>query len=160
MTPERRYLAALLRNARAMEGQAMTLAETQIHRLKNYPEIVARLRRYLEELGDNQSQLQRCLHQLGEDRFPLWDSAIKTRKNLPDCAHFSSTDDLLKNVMGNNVTELAKGKSYRWLSEAAHVADEPEIAKICDGIRARGWAMAEWMWEQLPPATRERLLAL
>jgi ferritin-like metal-binding protein YciE len=160
MTPERRYLAALLRNAHVMEGQAMTLVETQIHRLKNYPEIVIRLRRYLEELGDNQSQLQRCLHQLGEDRFPLWDSAIKTRANLPDIAHLSSTDDLLKQVMGNNITELVKADAYRWLSEAAHVADEPEIAKICDRLGAQGWARAEWMWEQLPPATRERLLAL
>lgn len=160
MTPERRYLAALLRNAHAMEGQAMTLAETQIHRLKNYPEIVARLRRYLGELGDNQSQLQRCLHQLGMDRFPLWDSAIKTRKNLPDFGPLSSTDDLLQHVMGNNLIEFAKREPYRWLSEAAYVADEPEIAKICDGIGARGWAMAEWMWEQLSPASRERLLAL
>jgi ferritin-like metal-binding protein YciE len=32
MTPERRYLAALLRDAHVMEGQAMTLLQTQIRR--------------------------------------------------------------------------------------------------------------------------------
>ena len=159
MTPERRYLAALLRNAHAMEGQAVTLVERQINSLKQYSEIVTRLRSYLEELIDNQSQFQQCLNQLGEDRFPLWDSAIKTTKNFPDFARLSTTEDLLlKEVLANNVAELVRADSYRWLSEAAHVADEPEIARICDGIRARGWAMAEWMWEQLPAASRERLL--
>jgi ferritin-like metal-binding protein YciE len=151
MTPERKYLAALLRNAHVMEGQALTLLQTQIRRLENYREVVTRLRSYLEEISDHRSQLERCRHQLGEDKSPLMSPAIKNRANLPTFADWLSGDELSKHVKASVGIEYAKTKSYRWLSEAAHVAGEPEIAKICDGIVIQGWARAEWMWEQLPP---------
>ena len=42
-------LAAWLRDAHAMEGQAIKLLETQIERLESYPEALPRLRQHLDE---------------------------------------------------------------------------------------------------------------
>jgi ferritin-like metal-binding protein YciE len=43
MTTPRESLAAWLRDAHAMEGQAETFLQTQIDRLENYPEALPRL---------------------------------------------------------------------------------------------------------------------
>ena len=47
MTTARENLADWLRDAYAMEGQAISLLKTQIDRLENYPEAVPRLRAQL-----------------------------------------------------------------------------------------------------------------
>jgi ferritin-like metal-binding protein YciE len=159
MKNARKYLVAWLRDAHAMEGKALTLLETQISKLEDKnPEIAKRLRGRLEEVWDNRFQLDRCRRKLGEVTCALDDVTITINTNLRDFSYRPFGDELFKHVFAHNAIELTKAETYRSLTEAALAAGEPEIAKICDGILMQGSAMADWMWEQLPPATRERLL--
>ena len=51
MTTARENLSNWLRDAYAMEGQAIELLEAQINRLEGYPEALPRLRSHLNETG-------------------------------------------------------------------------------------------------------------
>jgi ferritin-like metal-binding protein YciE len=161
MKDARKYLAAWLRDAHAMEGKALTILEVQIISFEEeYPEIAKQLRSRLEEVWDNRLQLARWRRKLGEVTSALDDVTIKINTNLRDFLDCPFGDDLLmKKVFAHNAVERTKAETYRSLTEAAQAAGEPEIAEICDGIVMQGSAMADWMWEQLPLATRERLLA-
>lgn len=68
MASPRDSLAAWLRDAHAMEGQAETLLQTQIDRLKSYPEALPRLRSHLEETKEQRAAIERCLAKLGKIR--------------------------------------------------------------------------------------------
>ena len=160
MKDARKYLAAWLRNAHAMEGQALTLLETQVGRLEDkYPEIVKRLRSRLVEILDQRLQLDRCRRKVGEGTPAVDNVAIKIETNLPNFPGWLSSDELKKHCLAYNAVEQTKAETYHFLSAAAQAAGEPEIARICDGFVFQGSAMVDWMWDQLDSATRERLLS-
>jgi ferritin-like metal-binding protein YciE len=158
MTEARESLAAWLRDAHAMEGQAITLLETQINRLDSYPEALPRLRSHLEETKDQRARVEQCLQQLGEDTSTLKDAAMKIGANLQGLAHMMSSDEVLKHALASNAFEHFEAASYRSLSAAAQAAGEPDIARICEGIMQQELAMASWVWDQLPPLTEKYLM--
>src|SRR5688572_27931160 len=82
MTKARDNLAAWLRDAHAMEGQAITLLKTQIDRLENYPEAVPRLREHLRETEQQQQMVEQCLSRLGEDTSTLKTGTMKLAANI------------------------------------------------------------------------------
>jgi ferritin-like metal-binding protein YciE len=160
MKDANKYLAAWLRNAHAMEVQALTLLETQVGRLEDkYPEVGKRMRSRLTEILDQRLQLDRCRRKLGEDIRAVNDIGIKIETNLPTFPGWLSSDELKKHCLAYSVVEQIKAETYHFLSAAAQAAGEPEIARICDGFVTQGSAMVAWMWDQLDTATRERLLA-
>jgi ferritin-like metal-binding protein YciE len=57
MTTARENLSNWLRDAHAMERQAIELLEAQINRLEGYPEALPRLRSHLDETRAQQSQV-------------------------------------------------------------------------------------------------------
>ena len=58
MTTARENLSNWLRDAYAMEGQAIELLEAQINRLEGYPEALPRLRSHLNETRAQQIQVR------------------------------------------------------------------------------------------------------
>jgi ferritin-like metal-binding protein YciE len=153
MTSPRESLAAWLRDAHAMEGQAETFLQTQIDRLKSYPEALPRLKSHLEETKQQKAAVERCLKMLGEDTSVLKDSAMKVAANLQGMTHAMSSDEVLKNALASAAFEQFEAASYRMLASAAQVAGETEIARICETIMEQEVAMADWVWGQLQPMT-------
>lgn len=150
-------LAAWLRDAHAMEGQAATLLETQIDRLSSYPEAIPRLRQHLEETRDQQAKVERCLERLGEDTSMLKDATMKIGASLQGMMHAMSSDEVLKSALANNAFENFEAASYCQLAAAAEDAGEPEIARTCEEIMKQELAMADWVWNQLAPMTHKYL---
>jgi ferritin-like metal-binding protein YciE len=157
MTTPRESLAAWLRDAHAMEGQAETFLQTQIDRLKNYPEALPRLKSHLEETKQQKTAVEQCLKQLGEDTSTLKDSAMKVAANLQGMMHAMSSDEVLKNALASAAFEQFEAASYRMLVSAAEVAGEPQIARTCETIMEQEVAMADWAWGQLQPLTQKYL---
>src|SRR4051794_7042852 len=102
MNTTRENLSAWLRDAHAMEGQAITLLETQIGRLESYPEAIPRLREHLAETKDQRAKIEGCLSKLGEDTSTLKDAAMKVGANLQGLAHMMSSDEVLKHALASN----------------------------------------------------------
>jgi ferritin-like metal-binding protein YciE len=157
MAEARESLTAWLRDAHAMEGQAITLLETQIERLESYPEAIPRLKQHLEETRDQQAKVEKCLQALGEETSTLKDAAMKVGANLQGVMHMMSSDEVLKHALASNAFEHFEAASYCSLAAAAKDAGEADIARTCEEIMQQELAMADWVWQQLPPMTHKYL---
>jgi ferritin-like metal-binding protein YciE len=157
MTSPRESLAAWLRDAHAMEGQAETFLQTQIDRLKNYPEALPRLQSHLEETKQQKAAVEHCLKQLGEDTSLLKDGTMKVAANMQGMMHAMSSDEVLKSALASAAFEQFEAASYRMQVTAAEVAGEPEIARTCETIMEQEVAMSDWAWGQLEPLTQKYL---
>jgi ferritin-like metal-binding protein YciE len=154
MTTPRDNLVAWLRDAYAMEGQAIELLESQIKRLENYPQAQPRLREHLEETKTQQVAIERCLEQLGESPSTLKEATMKLAANVQGMLHGLSGDEVLKHALGSHAFEQFEAGCYRSLSVAAEAASEPQIAQTCLRLMEQEQAMAAWVWEQIPGLTR------
>jgi ferritin-like metal-binding protein YciE len=155
MTTSRENLTNWLRDAYAMEGQAIQLLETQIERLESYPEALPRLRRHLDETREQQSQVEQCLHRLGSDTSTVKDTAMKIGASMQGMMHSMAGDEVLKHALGSNAFEHFEAGCYESLMVAAEAAGEPEIAGTCQRIMEQELDMAAWVWEQLPSLTQK-----
>jgi ferritin-like metal-binding protein YciE len=153
MTTPRDNLAAWLRDAYAMEGQAIELLESQISRLEHYPQAQPRLREHLEETKAQQAAIERCLEQLGEKPSSLKEVTMRVGANLQGMMHALSGDEVLKHALASHAFEQFEAGCYHSLSAAAEVAGEPQIARTCDRLMEQEQAMAAWVWEQIPALT-------
>ena len=153
MTTPRDNLAAWLRDAYAMEGQAIELLESQISRLEHYPQAQPRLREHLEETRAQQATIERCLEQLGESPSSLKEATMRVGANLQGMMHALSGDEVLKHALGSHAFEQFEAGCYHSLSVAAEAAGEAQIARTCDRLMEQEQAMAAWVWEQIPALT-------
>jgi len=153
MTTPRENLATWLRDAYAMEGQAIELLESQIQRLENYPEAQPRLRSHLDETKEQQAAIEQCLERLGESRSSLKEATMRIGANLQGMLHAMSGDEVLKHALGSHAFEQFEAGSYHSLSAAAEAAGEPEIARTCRRLMEQEQAMAAWVWDQIPVLT-------
>ena len=64
-----------LRNAHALETQAIQLLERQVERLEHYPAMVARMREHIEESRSQSNRLEQILDRLGTSHSALKDRA-------------------------------------------------------------------------------------
>ncbi|HEX5079377.1 MAG TPA: ferritin-like domain-containing protein [Geminicoccaceae bacterium] len=153
MTTPRDNLAAWLRDAYAMEGQAIELLESQIERLENYPQAQPRLREHLEETKAQQVAVEQCLERLGESPSSLKEATMRLGANVQGMLHGFAGDEVLKHALGSHAFEHFEAGSYRSLSVAAEAAGEPQIAQTCKRLMEQEQAMAAWVWEQIPALT-------
>ena len=157
MTTARENLTSWLRDAHAMEGQAIELLEAQIKRLESYPEALPRLREHLQETRQQQSEVEQCLHRLGTDASTLKDSAMKAGANVQGMLHAMAGDEVLKHGLGSYAFENFEAGCYESLMVAAETAGEPDIARTCQRIMEQELDMAAWVWDQLPHLTEKYL---
>src|SRR3954471_1174660 len=104
-----------LKNAHALEHQAMALMDRQIEHLANYAEVEARLR---DHRGETEGQIQRLetiLTNLGESPSGLKDAALTFSGNMAALAHTFAPDEVVKNSFANYAFESFERASYEAL---------------------------------------------
>ena len=153
MKTPRENLATWLRDAYAMEGQAIELLEGQIKRLEHYPQAQPRLREHLEETKAQQAAIEQCLARLGESPSSLKAATMRIGANIQGFLHGLAGDEVLKHALGSHAFEQFEAGCYLSLSAAAETAGEPGIAETCNRLMAQEQAMAAWLWEQIPALT-------
>jgi ferritin-like metal-binding protein YciE len=157
MTDPKEHLTHWLRDAYAMESQAVSLLETHISRLKTYPDARAKVQEHLQQTHRQRQDVEDCLAKLGADPSTLKDITQKTIANVQGLFHAMSEDEVLKHALGSYSFEQFEAGSYRMLAAAAREAGEPGIAETCERIQAEEEAMGDWIWQQMPTLTQEYL---
>ena len=104
-----------LKNAHALEKQAIQLMERQVERIENYPEVEQLLRMHIRETEGQNKRLDEILHSFGEDRSLLKDLATQITGNLGAIAHSVMPDEILKNHFANHAFENFEIASYESL---------------------------------------------
>jgi ferritin-like metal-binding protein YciE len=157
-TNPRDNLIAWLRDAHAMEEQAITMLNSQLNRLENYPALKARISQHLEETKRQEQILQTCLDRLGEGSSSLKDTAGKLTAMAQGMSGIFASDEVVKGSLASYTFEHMEIASYRILIAAADVAGDAETKAACEGILEEEIFMANWLSDHMDEVTRQFLL--
>jgi ferritin-like metal-binding protein YciE len=146
-----------LRNAHALEKEAMQLIERQLERLEDYPELRERMREHLEETLHQQKRLDEILDRMDEARSTLKDAAMAFMGNVAALAHAPASDEVLKNTFANLAFENYEVAAYRSLITLAESCGDQSAAELLGQSLEEERAMARWIDEHVPEITRAYL---
>lgn len=144
-----------LRNAHAVEHQALALMDRQIDHLANYPEVEARLREHRAETEQQIARLDEILESLNESASGLKDAALTISGNLAAIAHTFAPDEILKNSFANFAFENFEIASYKGLITVAEIGDYANAIPHLTKTLQEEQAMARFCDEVLPEVTRK-----
>jgi ferritin-like metal-binding protein YciE len=153
----RDFLIQGLRNAHAMESQAISLTSGQADRLKHYADLEQRMRQHVHETEGQRDRLERCLDRLGTSASTLKDAALKTAANLQMFVHSMATDEVVKNVLASYAFEQFEIISYKALLETARLDGDADVIAVCEENLREEEAMADWLDHHLPDIIRKYL---
>ena len=146
-----------LKNAHALENQALELMNRQVERIENYPDIKAKLEQHIQETYNQLQRLERILESLGESRSVLKDNALSLNGNLAAIAHAFTQDEILKNSIANFAFENFEIASYKSLIQLAGQTGHHEAEQPLKETLREEEAMASWIDGHLPDVTHTYL---
>jgi ferritin-like metal-binding protein YciE len=157
MADTRETMIAWLRDAYAMERQAIDMMEAHSGRLDSYPELKTRIDQHI---GDTKAQAQRledCLQALGTDTSSLKTGLARASSLMQSILGSATGDEVVKNAIGEASFERFEAANYRCLIAAAEACGEMEVKRVCEQNLREELEMAEWLDSQLPMVTRKYL---
>ncbi|NNM71258.1 DUF892 family protein [Enterovirga aerilata] len=146
-----------VKNAHALEKEAIQILERQLERLKNYPEMEALVRRHLEETLQHEQRIDEILDGLGEDRSLLKDMATQFMGNMAAIAHVPMGDEILKNTFANHAFENFEVAAYKSLVTMAEVAGESRFLTALNQNLREDEKAAQMIKDMVEPITRKYL---
>ncbi|PDT44369.1 ferritin-like domain-containing protein [Sinorhizobium fredii] len=151
------HLHAWLRDAHAMEEQAITMLTSQSSRLENYPDLKAQIDRHLKETRDQIAMLDRCLERTGGGASSIKDIAGKIVAFGQGLSELFVNDEVVKGSLAGYTFEQMEIASYKILIAAAEYTGDQETKRVCEAILRQELAMAQWLDDHAPTITRKFL---
>jgi ferritin-like metal-binding protein YciE len=153
-TSPQEHLLAWLRDAHAMEQQAETMLESQIARLKHYPELRKKLEEHLEETRRQAQMVNDCIERLGGGTSAVKDTMGKMMAFGQGLSGLFVDDEVIKGSLASYTFEQMEIASYTILIAAADACGDTTTAAICTRILKEEQAMANWLSAQTPNLVR------
>lgn len=157
MSTNKERLLEWLRDAHAMEVQAEEVLKTQASRIKNYPQLKARIEQHVEETRAQAGLLAGCIDRLGGSTSTLKDTGGKLMALGQSLGGLMVGDEVVKSVLSCYTFEHMEIASYRILIAAAEQADDYHTKDICERILVEEETMAKWLGDHLAEITRQYL---
>lgn len=151
--PTRGIFVTGLKNAHAMENQALSIMKPQVKRIENYPDIAAKLQEHIAETEGQIERLEEILTSLAEDHSSMKDLALSFTGSMAAMAHSVAGDEILKNSFANFAFENFEIAAYNSLITIAELGG---YEGLVSGLRMsldQEIAMAAWLEENLRPTT-------
>lgn len=142
-----------LRNAHAVEKQALSIMEPQLSRIENYPEVADQLRKHIEETHGQIARLDEILAGFDSSSSGLKDMALSMTGGMAALAHTVAGDEILKNSFANYAFEHFEMASYKSLITLAEDGGFGSISLLKQSLGEEE-RMAQWIDEALPTITR------
>jgi ferritin-like metal-binding protein YciE len=134
-----------LKNAHAMESQALAIMRPQAARIENYPEVKAKLEEHIFETEGQITRLENILDRLGENRSALKDVALSAVGTMAALGHVPAADEILKNGFANFAFENYEIAAYKSLITLASQAGEDDTIDELQLTLDQELAMASWL---------------
>jgi ferritin-like metal-binding protein YciE len=142
-----------LKNAHAVEHQALALIDRQLDRLENYPEVAEMLARHRAETEGQLSRVDELLGNLGESASGIKDTALSITGNLAALAHAPAPDEILKNAMANHAFENFEIAAYTSLIALAEHGGFGNAMSALEQSLGEEQRMAQWVLDSVPQLT-------
>ncbi|WP_114860656.1 ferritin-like domain-containing protein [Azospirillum brasilense] len=146
-----------LRDAHAMESQAVEMLERQAERIKNYPDVLAKVQEHIEVSNRQADRLKQCLQRLGTDTSAIKTGVAMLIGNAQSLSGVVASDEIVKASIFDYSFEHFEIANYRALIAAAEQAGEPEIARMLQPSLDEELEMAAWLEQRLPQLTKTYL---
>ncbi|WP_420136499.1 ferritin-like domain-containing protein [Sphingomonas sp.] len=146
-----------LKNAHALENQALALMDRQIEHLAHYAEVAERLRAHRGETHTQITRLNQILESLGESPSALKDAALTMSGNMAAIAHGFATDEILKNSLANFAFENFEAATYKALIVMAEEGGFTTAIPLLQQTLQEELAMVAFCDEILPTVIRKYL---
>src|SRR5919112_110451 len=139
-----------LKNAHALEQQALQLMQRQVERYDRYPEMRQRLEQHIRETEGQIGRLEELMHGMGTDRSALKDWATSIMGNLAAIGHAIMPDEILKNTFSNLAFENFEIASYTSLIAMAEATGNSGHVPTLRQTLNEEERMATWIRENTP----------
>lgn len=146
-----------LRDAYAMESQAVEMLERQADRIKSYPEILAKVQEHIQVSNRQADRLKQCLQRLGSDTSAIKTGIAMLMGNAQSLSGIVVGDEIVKASVFNYAFEHFEIANYRALIAGAESVGEPEIARLLQQSLDEELEMAGWLEQRLPQVTKTYL---
>ncbi len=153
MSDTREWVMQWVRDAHAMEEQAVTMLSGQEGRLENYPELRAAVSRHIKETQDQARRLRTYLESHNDSSSTLKDLGGKTIALGQSLSGLFAGDEVMKGLLASYTFEQMEIASYRILKEAARSIGDAKLEVICDQNLQEELATAAWLDEHIPALT-------
>jgi ferritin-like metal-binding protein YciE len=152
-TETRSIFVTGLKNAHAMENQALSIMKPQVKRIENYPEVARKLEQHIRETEGQITRLEEVLDSLSEDRSMLKDVALSFTGSMAAMGHSVAGDEILKNSFANFAFENYEIAAYKSLITIADLGGFPGHVAALKANLDEEMAMAKWLDENLRSVT-------
>ena len=153
------HFAAWLRDAHALEKQALTMLTSQAKRLQNYPELKERIEAHILETQEHMRLLQGLLDALSSGGSSLVrDLTGRLAGTAQGLGAVLTSDEVVKGAMAGYAFEHMEIAAYRVLIAAADELGEVEAKAVFERILEEEIEMADWLAGNLDDTTRLYLL--
>jgi ferritin-like metal-binding protein YciE len=142
-----------LKNAHAMENQALSIMRPQVARIENYPEIEAQLNQHIAETEGQIVRLEAILESLNEDKSSLKDMALSLAGTFAAVGHTVAPDEILKNSMANFAFENFEIAAYKSLIALAEASGNGDAIADLELNLNEEFDMAEWLDDNIESVT-------
>lgn len=149
----RKIFVTGLRNAHAMENQALAIMKPQVKRIENYPQIAAKLDQHVRETEGQIARLEELLTSLGEDHSSLKDMAHSAVGSMAALSHSVAGDEILKNSFANFAFENFEIAAYKSLITLAELGGYQGLVRSLQANLEEEIKMAEWLEGNLHETT-------
>ncbi|NTJ63042.1 ferritin-like domain-containing protein [Agrobacterium rhizogenes] len=147
-----------LRNAYAMENQALGIMRPQLSRLEHYPEVAAKIEQHIDETEDQISRLEHILKDMDANYLDLKDMILSYTTPTTVMSYTGSGDAVLKDAFGDFAFENYEIATYKSLLTIADAGNFGEAKSALQESLVEEQAMAKWLDDNLPAVTRKFLL--
>jgi len=138
------YIAGL-RDAHAMEHQALSIMRPQASRIESYPEVAEKLVAHIAETDTQIERLAAILTGLDKNHSGLKDMALSAAGSMAALGHTVAADEILKNSFANFAFENFEIAAYKSLIALAQELDRDGDVTPLKASLGEEMAMAAWL---------------
>ena len=152
-TATREIFVTGLKNAHAMENQALSIMKPQVSRIENYPEVARRLEEHIRETEGQIGRIEELLESLDESHSSLKDMALSFTGAMAAMGHTVAGDEILKNSFANFAFENFEIAAYKSLMTIAELGGFPSATSALQANLQEEQNMAKWLDDNLRTVT-------
>jgi ferritin-like metal-binding protein YciE len=146
-----------VKNAHAMEKQALAIMQPQVSRLESYPDVKSRLTQHIRETEGQIERLDRILSSHGSDASGLKDTMLSAAGLMAALGHSAAPDEILKNSFANFAFENFEIAAYTSLITLAEVSGDQQSMMLLNQNLSEEQEMAAWLKSNLTNVTQTYL---
>ena len=143
-----------LRNAHALETQALEIMQRQAGRLENYPEMKAGLERHITQTEEQQRRLDQILQAHGTSYSAIKETATGLMGNLTAIVHAATSDEVLRNSFANYAFEHFEAAAYTSLITMAEAAGDQRHIPLLQQTLREEEEFGKFCQTQVVPTTK------